>query len=92
VCRAQSWGQRFAIVRYLTRLSLTEREREVRGGRPSHGGGPSLEADLVIADRAASEVRVALGVSSWNGGRRPGSGVWDPCVDWGSGSPRGSSG
>ena len=38
---------------------------------PSRGGGRPLEADLDIAGGAASGVRVALGVSSWNGRRRP---------------------
>jgi len=36
---------------------------------PSGGRGPPLEADLVIAGGAAIVVGVALGVSSWNGGR-----------------------
>jgi len=47
---------------------------------PSGGGGPPLEADLVMAGGAAIVVRVALGVSSWNGGRRPWGGVLDPWV------------
>jgi len=37
---------------------------------PSGWGSTPLEADLVRAGRAASVVWVALGVSSWNGGRR----------------------
>jgi len=36
---------------------------------PSGGRGPPLEADLVMAGGAAIVVGVALGVSSWNGGR-----------------------
>jgi len=58
---AQSWAQRFAVVRYIIRLSLIEGERQVRGCMPPWGGGPPSEADLVIAGGAATEVWVALG-------------------------------
>jgi len=78
----------------------TSYQAEPDGGRaageglasPSGGGGPPLEADLVIAGGATSEVRVALGVSSWNGGRRPCGGVLDLRVDWGGRLLRGLSG
>ena len=45
---------------------------------PSGGGGPPLQADLVMAGGAAVVVRVALGVLSWNGRRRLWGGVLDP--------------
>ena len=65
VSRAQSWGQSFAVVRHLTRLSLTEGEQQERGWPPPRGGGRlPLEADLVNAGGAARGARVALGVSS----------------------------
>ena len=79
-------------MRHLTRLGLTEGERQVRGKPPPWRGRLPLEGDLVIAGGAASRVRVALGVSSWNGGRRPCGRVLDPCAVWGAGSLRGTSG
>ena len=42
-----------------------------------------MEADLVMAGGAAVVVGAALGVSSWNGGRRPWGGVWDPGLQGG---------
>jgi len=47
-------------------------------GSPSGGERPLLEADLVMAGGAAMVVRVALGVSSWNGRRRPCEGGLGP--------------
>jgi len=45
---------------------------------PSRGGRQPMEADLVMAGGAAVVVGAGLGVSSWNGGRRPWGEVWDP--------------
>ena len=56
------------------------------------GGRPPLEADLVIAGGAARVVRVAHGVSSWNGGRRPWRSVLDPRAAGWLGSACGASG
>ena len=38
VSRAQSWWRDIAVVRHLTRLGLTEGERQVRGWPPPRGG------------------------------------------------------
>jgi len=50
-----------------------------------------LEAGLVMAGGAAIVVRVALGVSSWNGGRRLWGGVFDPRAAGRVGSACGAS-
>jgi len=92
VSRAQSWGQVFAVVRHLTRLSLTEGGWQVRGWPPCERRRIPLEADLDMGGGAVGVGRVGLGVSSWNSGRRPCGGVFDLCGGGnGCGPPRGAS-
>jgi len=74
-----------------SRSGATCYQAEATGGRaagegvaaPSGGNRAPLEADLDMAGRTAGVVRVALGISSWNGGRMSCGGVLDPCAERG---------